>query len=143
MKQKELRTFYLLTLPPLFLFSLILFFFDPDYLDAALFAFGYSFVLVGWTPYVDELVKTKKYRMSFLRLCFSLTKNVIRYLNIESRPNYCSLTRICLPMILILILMALLQTNLGFYYSLIGASFAEGIIILLKRHLPKEILRTL
>jgi hypothetical protein len=143
MKQKELRTFYILTLPPLFLFSLILLFFDPDYLDAALFAFGYSFVLVGWTPYVDELVKTKKYRMSFLRLCFSLTKNVIKYLNIETRAIYCSLTRMALPTVLILFLMALLQTNLGFYYTLIGAGLAEGLILLLKRHLPKEILRTL
>jgi hypothetical protein len=143
MKQKELRTFYLLTLPPLFLFSLILLFFDPDYLDSALFAFGYSFVLVGWTPYVDELVRTRKYRMSFLRLSFSLTKNVIKYLNIENKPIYCSLVRTFLPMILILIMMALLKVNLGFYYCLIGSAIAEGLILVLKRHLPKEILRTL
>ena len=81
--------------------------------------------------------------MSFLRLCFSLTKNVIKYLNIETRAIYCSLTRMALPTVLILFLMALLQTNLGFYYTLIGAGLAEGLILLLKRHLPKEILRTL
>lgn len=139
MKQKDLRTFYLLTLPPLFLLSLVILFFDPDFLDSALFAFGYSFTLVVWTPYIEELVHTKKYKLSFLRLCFVITKKALNVTRATNKPYYASLVRIALPGIFMLLIMGLLQTTLSFYYSFLGAFMAEALLHLLRRYLPKEL----
>lgn len=140
MKQKELKTFYLLTLPPLFLFSAIILFFDPELIDAALFAYGYSFTLVYWTPHVKELILTKKYRMSFLRLSYSMTRGVIKIVNPEEKLLISSLIRIFLPMLVMLVAMFVLQIQLAFYYTFAGAILAELLLQVFKRYLPKNVL---
>ncbi len=137
-KKKELRTFYLLTFPPLFIFSLIILFFETDYSGLALFGFGYTFSLVAWTPRVAELVRTKKYRLSFLRLSYALSKGVVGVLPVRDNPYVGSAVRMILPALMMSLFIFIFQVRLEIYYVILGAFISEVLLHTLKRYISKD-----
>ena len=136
----QLKYFYLLTFPPLILLAILLLLVDSNFINTALFIFGYTFGLVSRTPGVDYVIGQKKYRFSFLRLCYRLTNFVIYKLHAVKKPILLILIRSLLPGLLIGIIMLLFQVGLNLHYTLIGALLCEVVIFILRRYIPKDLL---
>lgn len=136
----QLKHFYLLTFPPLIILALLLILIDSNVINLALFVFGYAFGLVSRTPGVDHVIGQKKYRFSFLKLCYRLTNFVIFKMQAHHRPLLAMVVRSLLPCVLIGVVMFLFQVKLNIYYTLIGGIFCEIIMLLLRRYIPKNIL---
>lgn len=136
----QLKHFYLLTFPPLFLLSLLLILVDSNIINLALFVFGYVFGLVSRTPGVDHVIGQKKYRFSFLRLCYSLTNFMIFKMHAHHKPILSTIIRSLLPCVVIGGVMFLFQVRLNIHLTLIGAVFCEITILILRRYIPKNIL---
>ncbi len=139
-EKKQLRHFYFLTFPPLILLALFLILFDSNIINLALFVFGYVVGLVSRTPGVDHVIGQKKYRFSFLRLCYRLTNFVIFKMHAHHKPFLLVTIRSLLPCVLIGIVMFLFQVRLNIHFTLLGAVLCEVIIYFLRRYIPKDIL---
>ena len=136
----QLKHFYLLTFPPLILLSLLLILVDSNIINLALFVFGYVFGLVSRTPGVDHVIGQKKYRFSFLRLCYGLTNFMIFKMHAHHKPKLNLIVRCLLPTVVIGGIMFLFQVGLNIHYTLIGALICELTILVLRRYIPKDIL---
>lgn len=136
----QLKNFYLLTFPPLILFSVLLVLVDSNIINLALFVFGYTFGLVSRTPGVDHVIGQKKYRFSFLRMCYRLTNFIIFKMGAHQKPMLMIFVRSLLPCVLIGIVMLLFQVKLNIPFTLIGAFICEVTILILRRYVPKNIL---
>lgn len=136
----QLKHFYLLTFPPLILFSLILILVDSNIINLALFIFGYTFGLVSRAPGVDHVIGQKKYRFSFLRLCYQLTNFVLFKMNAHHKLSLSMVVRSLLPCVLIAAVMFLFQVRLNIHFTLAGAVICEMVMMLLRRYIPKNIL---
>lgn len=136
----QLKKFYLLTFPPLILFAIFLLLIDSNLINTSLFVFGYTFGLVSRTPGVDYVIGQKKYRFSFLRLCYRFTNLVIYKTHVNHKTVLSILVRSLLPCALIGVIMLIFQVGLNLHYSLIGAFICEMVILVLRRYIPKDFL---
>jgi hypothetical protein len=133
--KNELLRFYLLTLPALFVFSFLIFLFDQDLLYTSLFAFGFMFATVPNTPKVSKIVKTKKYRFSFLRLVYSINQSIDKLEISQKNPYIPILLKAFVPMVFILLIMLALNIRMPFYFVLLGYFVCEGVLKVMKSYL--------
>ncbi len=139
-KNPLLTRFYLFTLPPLFIFSFLIYFLFGQLTNAALFAFGFTFCLVPRTPNIESIIETKKYRFSFLRTCY-LSVNYFSGLVTEKYRNLASVfIRILLPTFFVFTLTFIFRMPLSFYFCALGAIFCEVMMESLRRFVPRDIL---
>lgn len=131
--KNDLLRFYLLTLPALFVFSFLIFLFDQDLLYTSLFAFGFMFATVPNTPKVSKIVKTKKYRFSFLRLVYSINQSIDKLEISQKNPYIPILLKSFVPMIFILLIMLALNIRMPFYFVLLGYFVCEGVLKVMKK----------
>lgn len=136
----DLKHFYLLTFPPLFILAFFILLIDPNLINLALFIFGYTFGLVSRTPGVDHVIGQKKYRFSFLRLCYGLTNFMIFKMHAHHKPLLSTVVRSLLPCVVIGVVMFLFQVRLNIHYAFIGALICELTIFILRRYIPKDVL---
>lgn len=137
--KKQLRYFYLFTLPPLIIFSIIVYLFDSLQISVALFVFGYVFCLVGKTPGIDNFVSSPRYKWSFIRLCYWINKKInSKFVN--SNIWVKKIILILIPSIFILFSEIILGLGINFFYTLLGALLCEILVWSLNSNIPKNVL---
>ena len=117
--------FYFFHFIPFLIHILIFYFLGVTSWYISLFILGYSWNLLFLTPGLEERVLSKKYKYSFIRLCYLVNQFISRRLRVENRPIMGILGRSLGPFFLAFIFVILLGIKSHNLFILWGSMVCE------------------
>lgn len=96
-------------------------------MDISLFLFGYGWNLVSLAPEIEKTINSKKYKFSFIRLCFILNSTILMLLKAQENPVKRIFYQALIPFLLAWGCLIILQIEQQSFFTFWGSILCEGV----------------